>query len=47
MAEALMRIANGAPRPQDLARAALEAKAPLKPIGRPKSTVVKMQRPRR
>jgi hypothetical protein len=47
MADALMRIANGAPRAQDLARAALEAKAPLKPIGRPKSTVVKMQRPRR
>ncbi|GJD93421.1 hypothetical protein OCOJLMKI_0615 [Methylobacterium iners] len=46
MAEALKRIANGAPRPQDLARAALEARAPLKPIGAPKSTVVKLQRPR-
>ncbi|GJE15650.1 hypothetical protein [Methylobacterium marchantiae] len=47
LADALRRIAGGAPRPQDLARAALEAKAPLKPIGRPKSTVVKLQKPRR
>lgn len=47
MAEALRRIASGAPRPQELARAALDAKAPLKPIGRPKNTVVKLDRPRR
>ena len=47
MAEALKRIANGAPRPQELARAALEAKAPLKPIGRPKNTVVTLPKPRR
>ena len=47
MADALKRIASGAPRPQDLARAALEGKAPLKPIGTPKSTVVKLHKPRR
>lgn len=47
MAEALKRIASGAPRPQEIARAALEARAPLKPFGRPKNTVVKMVRPRR
>lgn len=47
MVEALTRIANGAPRPQEIARVALEARPPLKPIGRPKSTVVKMQKPRR
>lgn len=47
MAEALRRIASGAPRPQDLARAALEARAPLKPIGKPKNAVVKLVRPRR
>ncbi|WP_375409096.1 hypothetical protein [uncultured Methylobacterium sp.] len=47
MADALKRIANGAPRPQELARAALEGKAPLKPIGSPKNTVVKLQKPRR
>ncbi len=37
MVDALRKIANGAPRPQDLARAALEAKAPLRPFGRPKA----------
>lgn len=47
MAEALRRIASGAPRPQELARVALDAKAPLKPIGRPKNAVVKLDRPRR
>ena len=47
MLEALMRIANGAPRSQEIARAVLETRAPLKPIGRPKNTVVKMQKPRR
>jgi hypothetical protein len=45
MLDALRRIANGAPRPQEIARIALEAKAPLKPFGRPKNTVVKMSRP--
>lgn len=47
MVEALKQIANGAPRPQDIARAALDPKAPLKPFGRPKSSVVKMLKPRR
>ncbi|NEU13328.1 hypothetical protein G3T14_14480 [Methylobacterium sp. BTF04] len=47
MVDALKRIASGAPRPQDLARAALDAKAPLKPFGRPKNTVVKLVKPRR
>ncbi|MCJ2081028.1 hypothetical protein [Methylobacterium sp. J-090] len=46
MVDALKRIAGGAPRPQDLARVALEANTPLKPFGRPKNTVVKMQKPR-
>ncbi|MDB5644769.1 hypothetical protein [Methylobacterium sp.] len=47
MLDALRRIANGAPRPEEIARIALEAKAPLKPFGKPRSTVVKMQKPRR
>ena len=47
MADALKRIASGAPRPQELARTALEGKAPLKPIGTPKNTVVKLHKPRR
>lgn len=47
MADALRRIAAGAPRPQELARIALEARAPLRPFGKPKNTVVKMQKPRR
>ncbi|WP_244480562.1 hypothetical protein [Methylobacterium sp. Leaf399] len=37
MADALRRIANGAPRPQDLARAALDPQGPLKPFGKPKT----------
>lgn len=47
MLDALRRIANGAPRPEEIARIALEAKAPLKPFGKPRSTVVNMQKPRR
>ncbi|MCI9880469.1 hypothetical protein MTL_10490 [Methylobacterium goesingense] len=35
MAEALKRIARGDPRPQEIARAALAAQTPRKPIGRP------------
>lgn len=36
MADALRRIAAGAPRPQEIARAALEAQTPRKPFGKPK-----------
>lgn len=44
MQEALRRIASGAPNPQEIARVALSAKAPLRPFGKPRSTVVKMPR---
>lgn len=46
MQEALRRIAGGAPNPQEIARAALSAKAPLRPFGKPRGTVVKMPKPR-
>ncbi len=46
MQEALRRIASGAPNPQEIARAALAAKAPLRPFGKPRNTVVKMPRPK-
>ncbi|KQP73569.1 hypothetical protein ASF60_08945 [Methylobacterium sp. Leaf113] len=47
MAEALKRIASGAPRPQEIARTALAAQTPRLPIGRPQAGVRKAVKPRR
>jgi hypothetical protein len=47
MAEALKRIASGAPRPQDIAREALAAQTPRKPIGRPQPVSRKPPKSRR
>ncbi|MBX9930621.1 MAG: hypothetical protein K2Y56_03635 [Methylobacterium sp.] len=47
MAEALRRIAAGAPRPHDIARMALSAQMPRKPIGVPKPANRKPAKPRR
>ncbi|MCK2053384.1 hypothetical protein [Methylobacterium sp. 37f] len=47
MAEALKRIASGAPRPQEIARTALAAQTPRLPIGRPQTGVRKAVKPRR
>ncbi|POR39880.1 hypothetical protein CRT23_27110 [Methylobacterium sp. V23] len=47
MADALKRIASGAPRPQDIAREALAAQTPRKPIGRLQPVSRKPPKPRR
>lgn len=45
--EALTRIRNGAPDPQEVARLALALSEPLRPIGDTDDTVRKLLKPRR
>lgn len=45
--EALARIRDGAPDPQEVARIALALSKPLKPIGDAANTVRKLLKPRR
>lgn len=42
MLDALRRIAGGAPNPQEIARTALDAKAPLRPFGKARKATSKV-----